>query len=152
MSNPLTNIREGLQTAMSAVDGIKWADIYDGEDWKDDEYKQIRRRVGLQGTGVYARLMRTQLVVDSPQLADSNDVYMQLIVGCAQAVDRKTSAENAEQQAWDCYYAVRGTATGADCLLLTWRLAGIATEYQSSNCTIMSVILRNQVDFGTWDE
>lgn len=96
--------------------------------------------------------MRTQLDVDSPQLADSNEVYLQLLVGCGVVANRGTSAENAEQQAWDCYAALRGTDTGADCLLLSWRLAGFVTEHQSSNCTIVSVILRNQVDFGTWED
>jgi hypothetical protein len=150
--NPLTAIREGVQTALRTVSGIKWAEIYDGESWNDNQFEDIRRRVALHGSGVYARIMRTALVEDSPLLADSNQLWLQCLVAAGVVANRAKAAENAEQLAWAVYEELRGTETGDECLLLPWRLAGFAVEHQSPNCTIISVVMRNQVDFGTWED
>ena len=153
--NPFRQIREGVQTALlelQAADGIRWVDIYDGEDWRDDEFEQIRHRVGLYGSGVYVRIFRSQLDEDAPMSTDHHDVYVQCLVAAGVVADKARAGEQAEEVAWMCYAALRGTSTGASCLQINWRFHGYIVEHQSGNCTIVSVILRNAVDFGYWTE
>ena len=152
MANPFAQIREAVQEALLEVEQVKWTDAYNGEDWQDADFAEIRRRAALRGNGVLVRIPRTRIVESSPMSTDENTIWLHLICAAVKVADRTRSAEAAEELAWQCYAKLRRTKTGGDFLLIPWRLSGIAVEYQNPNCTIVSVMLESGVDFAYWTE
>jgi len=152
MSNALAEIRTQVQAALAAgVPAAKWADVYDGEDWNDEDFKTIRSRIAMKGAGIYVRLPTVQPDADGAAF-DHVEVYIQLLCCAAAAADRETAAAAAEALAWSAYETLRDAGKVPAFMHCRWMLPQFGTEHQSANCTIVSLTMGSAVDLADLDE
>ena len=150
MSNALKTIRDAVKTVLTAqCTAAKWVDNYNGEDWDDEKYSQMRRRQAEKGNGLYVTLPRTSSSPSEPMSADENFVQVN-IVGVAGAIgDRDTAAEAAEALIWAAYVAMRKHFSGGpDELHTPWLLIGFEVLFQDGRITIASLTMIAPCDFG----
>jgi hypothetical protein len=147
MSNPFQTIRETMQTHLVAgVTAAKWVDVYDGEDWKDEDFGQMRSRISAKGAGIYVRVVRTERDAEAPDSFDHHRLYLHVICAAAAVADRKRSAEAAEDLVWQAYQTVRAAGQSPTWLHEPWRLQGFTPEYQGANATIVSLLFASSAD------
>lgn len=151
-TNPLRQIREAVAKEVQAkVESLRWLAHYDGEDWKDKDFEQLRSRIARDGAGGYVRVFGAE-GEDGPDSADCAKVVVHLILGTGPIIDRATAAEAAEQLLWNAYAALKQTKTGLTCILANWKLQAFEIEFQSPTCTLVSLLVATHVDFADWTE
>jgi|GEM_PF-2294498 len=150
MSNALKTIRDAVETVLKTqVTTAKWVENYNGEDWDDEKYTQMRRRQAEKGNGLYVTLPKTQSSPTEPQSADENFVQVGIIAVGGAIGDRVTAAEAAEALIWAAYVAMRNHFSGGPEQLHTpWLLLGFEILYQDGRTTIAGVTLVAPCDFG----
>ena len=150
MSNALATIRTAGKAVLIAQCALaKWVDTYNGEDWDDEKYSQMRRRQAEKGNGLYVSLARTGVSANEPISADENIVQIQIIAVAGAIGDRATAAEAAEALIWAAYVAMRKHFTGGPAELhLPWMCAGFDPLFQDGRVTIIGLTLVVLCDFG----
>lgn len=157
--NPLAEIRAQVQAELQArVPDAQWIDIYDGEDWDDKDFAAIRRRVSLQGSGLYVRLPAIVPDEDDLPILDHCRVALHILCCGRSQADRVTAAAAAESLAWDAYSGLRDAGQVPYWMHVQWHAPQIVIEHQSTNCTLVSLTLTSMADFvnlgagdGTYD-
>ena len=145
MSNPLADIRAAVTAALQAgVPDLKWLAGYNGE-----TLELMRSRAADLGAGCYLRCNEAESV-DGPPSADCAKLKLHLIICGVSITGRATAAESAESLLWLAYQAVRQSRQSLTFLKRNWRFDRYAIEEQSANCSIVSIVLQNHIDFASY--
>ena len=144
--NPYKQIRTAAETALALVTGVKKVQgLYNGEDWP-----ALAGIVARDGASVWTRVTRATPRGDGPDESDCADLFLLVLIGANATAERPLAAGNAEQIAWDSYAALKQSKHSLTWLHEVLLFAGMEIEFQSTSCTIVSLLMRTSADLADW--
>lgn len=147
MPNPFEQIEDALKAKLLLVEGLGWAETYDGQ-----EPAEMAAHLGQKAgrPGAYVRVFGGGKDQESSKTRDDADTLVHIIICATSNRSRRTAAKSAKELLWNVYKALRG-----DRLNLAWLFCGLQfrdweTLSQTSQSTIVSLIMAVRFDMNEW--
>ena len=145
-TNLYRQLREAVETKLATVTGVrKVQGLYNGEDWP-----ALSAIVARDGASAWTRVSRATAREGASAVVDCADVFVHILIAANATAERPLAAANAEQIGWDAYAAVKRSSLGLTWLRSGLFFSGMEIEFQSTNCTIVSLLMRGHADLAMW--